>query len=591
MKPIALLFAATLAALSVSAQTAPAVTTPASLNFCGIEVSFTPAMRLRMETYVNELLKYPTYFNKTVERCDTYMPFVEEALANVNAPTDLKYLAIQESNLKATAVSKSNAVGFWQFKLDAAQQYGLRVSAQVDERMHIYRASEAAGLYFVNANRDFNNWIYAVIAYYEGLTGAVKYTDPRYYGAKSMTVDTTLHFYIMRAMCHKIAYGPSLDYKRPPKVWLEPVSTLGFTQVADLYKNPGIDPVLFFEYNAWILDQTQLPANQTFTYYLPRTGAYPGHKPDPNKVPGGGIPVYVSPTAQPAVPATPTQPTTPEPAPAITVAPPASAPSQMAQTAYVEFRLQSDLHYGTEFAYYTGDMLMAEIATKYGVSLENLASWNNLVPGTEPNTGTILYLKQPKDRLFYIVRNNESLTGIAIMNNMRTRKLQKLNNMPKSDMNIYLGQKLYLKERKPHNEKVIILVEKFGEQPVAQAAAPKTDTKPSALESSLQQLPPKPAQPTTTTPATQPAANPAATTQPATPAAQPAATPQSRWITHTVAPGETLWQIAQKYGTKVEIIKVSNKLTTDSLATGQQLQIFAKEDKIPAGTPTSQAPK
>lgn len=583
IRPIAFLCTTLLTALSLGAQ-APALT-PLTLNFCGVDVSFTPAMRLRMDAYLNELLKYPSYFNRTVERCDTYMPFIEEALTNVKAPLDLKYLAIQESGLKANAVSKSNAVGFWQFKLDAAQQYGLRVSAQVDERMHVYRASEASGLYFINANRDFDNWVYAVIAYYEGLTGAVKYTDPKYYGAKSMTVDTTLHWYVMRALCHKIAYEPSLKMKRDPKLWLEPISTQGFTSVADLYKNPGIDPQLFFEYNAWILDQSQLPLAQTFTYYLPRTGApYAGHKPDPNKVPGGGVPVYVSPVStagQLTAAATDSSLQPANPLPPITPAPPAATPSLMPSSAYVEFKLQSDLHYGTEFVLYTGESLMAELANRYRVPLQDLTLWNNLVPGTEPANGRILYLKRTEDRKFYIVEAGESLPTIAILNNMGARKLQKLNNIHKSDMNVYVGQKLYMKERKPKTEKVIILVDKFSHPAEATPAPLKPEAKPTALETSLQQLPEKPAQ---------------ASTPPATPTPQPGVATgspevKSRWVTHTVGQGETLWQIAQKYGTKVEIIKVSNKLTSDSLAPGQQLQIFAKEDKIPAGATPVQTPK
>ena len=40
-------------------------------------------------------------------------------------PNDLKFLALQESSLKSEAVSSSNAVGFWQFKKETGEEYGL----------------------------------------------------------------------------------------------------------------------------------------------------------------------------------------------------------------------------------------------------------------------------------------------------------------------------------------------------------------------------------------------------------------------------------------------------------------------------------
>jgi N-acetylmuramoyl-L-alanine amidase len=47
---------------------------------------------------------------------------------------------------------------------------------------------------------------------------------------------------------------------------------------------------------------------------------------------------------------------------------------------------------------------------------------------------------------------------------------------------------------------------------------------------------------------------------------------------HLVSGGETLWKIASKYGTTVDAIKQSNGLTSDFLAIGQSLKIPAKAD-------------
>lgn len=55
-----------------------------------------------------------------------------------------------------------------------------------------------------------------------------------------------------------------------------------------------------------------------------------------------------------------------------------------------------------------------------------------------------------------------------------------------------------------------------------------------------------------------------------------------QWITHIVAPGETLWQISQRYDTKVEIIKLINKLESSNISNGQTLRILAKPDTLGA---------
>ena len=65
------------------------------------------------------------YFQIFVDRVNIYFPIIERILREEEMPDDLKYLALQESALIPDAVSSSNAVGFWQFKKETAEDYGL----------------------------------------------------------------------------------------------------------------------------------------------------------------------------------------------------------------------------------------------------------------------------------------------------------------------------------------------------------------------------------------------------------------------------------------------------------------------------------
>lgn len=565
---------------TTTVPTPPLPQAPAQMDFAGIKLSLTAPLRARMDAYMAEIVKYPSYFDRSVDRAHTFLPFVEEGLANVGVPQDLKYIAIQESGLKSDAVSKSNAVGFWQMKLEAALQYGLRVTDRVDERQHVYRSSEAAAAYFAKANQDFNNWLYAVVAYYEGLTGAVKYTNPQYYGVKAMVVDTSLHWYAMRALCHKLVYEPLLQ-KKTPKIWLEPLSSQGLTNIEGLYTNRATKEQ-FLEYNTWILNKESLPQEQLFTYYIPHfNDTYAGHKQDPNKVKGGGAPVYLPPSLQTV---------NPQPVALETPKPPihrhtngvAAQPDMMEREHYVEFKIQEDLHYGEEFILYTGNELLAELATRYNQQLQDIVKWNDLIMGVEPAKGTILYLHKPEDRAFYIVRPGEKLTTIGAITNVSSRRIEHLNNLSRHNAAIYEGQKLYLHTRKPADEKVIILRPSFDKISLDPRKTPADDKIAAIVSESLQQLGEKQqaAAPKTQPTAMQAVAPQPATTAPYDPAKAPVQEVRTRWVDHTVDTGETLWQIATRYGTKVEIIKLTNKLTTDSLTKGQVLKILAKEDKL-----------
>ena len=63
-----------------------------------------------------------------------YFPLFEEKLRQYRMPPELKYLAIVESALNPTAVSRANAKGLWQFIYGTGKMYGLESSSFVEDR-------------------------------------------------------------------------------------------------------------------------------------------------------------------------------------------------------------------------------------------------------------------------------------------------------------------------------------------------------------------------------------------------------------------------------------------------------------------------
>jgi membrane-bound lytic murein transglycosylase D len=97
-----------------------------------------------------------------------YFPLFDEMLDKYHLPLELKYLAVVESALNPLAVSKSGAVGLWQFKINSAKMFNLTVNSYVDERMDPVKSTEAACQYLEYLYKIFNDWHLALAAYNTG---------------------------------------------------------------------------------------------------------------------------------------------------------------------------------------------------------------------------------------------------------------------------------------------------------------------------------------------------------------------------------------------------------------------------------------
>lgn len=101
-----------------------------------------------------------------------YFNLIDGVLRQYGLPTQLKYLAVIESNLKPTALSWAGAVGPWQLMPATARLLGLKVTKKVDERKNYYKSTKAAAIYLRDLYTELGDWL-LVIAAYNGGTGNV----------------------------------------------------------------------------------------------------------------------------------------------------------------------------------------------------------------------------------------------------------------------------------------------------------------------------------------------------------------------------------------------------------------------------------
>ena len=117
----------------------------------------------------NYIILYSEKMNKQMGQvlglCSYYMPIIEEIFDEHGIPLELKAMAVIESSLNPTAVSRAGAKGMWQFMYSTAKLYGLGIDSFVDERLDPVKAAHAAAEYLKDSYNIFGDWNLAIASY------------------------------------------------------------------------------------------------------------------------------------------------------------------------------------------------------------------------------------------------------------------------------------------------------------------------------------------------------------------------------------------------------------------------------------------
>jgi membrane-bound lytic murein transglycosylase D len=261
--------------LGLASRSALAVappTVPSAIDAMGLHLTLDYEARQLVQAKVNSLCRHQASLEARIALAESAFPLIDKVLAEEGVPADFRYLVLQESALNGNAESKHGAVGYWQFKRETALDYGLTVDRQVDERRHLTASTRAAARYLARSNNSLHNWVNTLLSYNLGLGGVQPYTRPSDADASRMNVTASSSVYILDFIAQKVVFEPACaQHAVPFTPWREVPATPGLS-LAQQAAAFSTDPAAVARLNPWLL-ASKVPTNgRAYTLLVPLAG-------------------------------------------------------------------------------------------------------------------------------------------------------------------------------------------------------------------------------------------------------------------------------------------------------------------------------
>ena len=210
-----------------------------------------------------------------------YWRHIETVFHEYGLPKQLVYVALIESGFDPHAVSRSGAVGIWQF-MDHSVEDWMIINSEIDERRDFYRSTIGAAEKLRHNYLVFNDWLLAIAAYNAGVghirraleeTGSSTYWD--LLGTDTLPDQT--RSYVPRFIAVSYLAGRAgrygLIHSRNQSPEWRRVAVPPRTGFSYLSERSGIPPSVLMEWNPQFHPSAVRSGTETTTY-INVSGAY-----------------------------------------------------------------------------------------------------------------------------------------------------------------------------------------------------------------------------------------------------------------------------------------------------------------------------
>ncbi len=250
---------------------------PDEITFAGEKVHFkTPSSYQRFERELKHNTRQNSSTRLLLRNVRIWLPEIEYIIRKHQLPDDFKYLAVAESNL-TNAISHKNAAGFWQLTQSTAEDLGLIINDEIDERYHPIKASEAACRYFKKSYKVFGNWTSAAASYNRGISGLQRAYENQqvdnFYDLE-LNDETSRYMYKILAMKDLISNPEKYkftikQYKRNSYIKKIRVDST-ISNLITFSKKLNVPYLTLKEYNPWLLKNSlTVEEGQSFIILVP----------------------------------------------------------------------------------------------------------------------------------------------------------------------------------------------------------------------------------------------------------------------------------------------------------------------------------
>jgi len=164
------------------------------------------------------------FFLDAYRRSGRYRPAIIRALKEAGLPEELSWLPLIESGFKIRALSRSRALGLWQFIASTGYKFGLKRDRWIDERMDPEKSTIAAIEYLKELHKIFGDWTTALAAYNCGegtvlrciRTQRISYLDNFWDLYEKLPIETAFYVPKFLAVLHILNDPEAHGFSLPP---------------------------------------------------------------------------------------------------------------------------------------------------------------------------------------------------------------------------------------------------------------------------------------------------------------------------------------------------------------------------------------